>query len=305
MVLDAETQRCREQILLFISASLRSTFTFRSGLKFKILHSELSVMPKAKYKKHNMTYSITGEGPTVVFLHGFGEDRRMWKEYIQAFTSYQIITIDLPGFGQSEVLSNATIPVMAEVVKTVLDQEAIKQCILIGHSMGGYVTLNFAHHFPNRLLGFGLFHSHPYADTADRKVNRIKSIDFVKEHGVPFYLKQLMPLLFAKGYIKSNPHVLDKMVYYGSQTNKEGIINGLTAMRDRPDQTAVLAQAKVPVLFLIGKKDLAVPIENSLNQTHLPNLSDIHIYEEVGHMGMFENKQATIDAIKGFVDLCI
>ena len=76
-------------------------------------------------------------------------------------------------------------------------------------------------------------------------------------------------------------------------------------MRDRPDQTAVLAQAKIPVLFLIGKKDLAVPVENSLNQTHLPSLSDIHIYEEVGHMGMFENQLGTVNAIKGFVDLCI
>ncbi len=262
-------------------------------------------MPIAKYKKHNIDYSISGEGPSLVFLHGFGEDQRMWQGYIQAFENYQVITIDLPGFGQSVVIPNSTISIMAEVVKTVLDQEAIDHCILIGHSMGGYVTLNFAHHYPDRLLGFSLFHSHPYADPTDKKLSRTKAIEFVKKNGVPIYLKQLMPLLFAKNYASTNQHILDKIIYYGSQTSQEGIINGLIAMRDRPDQTAVLSQTKVPVLFLIGKKDLAVPLENSLNQTHLPSLSDIHIYEEVGHMGMFENKQATIDAILGFVDLCL
>lgn len=262
-------------------------------------------MPKAKYKIHNIAYTIIGDGPTLVFLHGFGEDQRMWEDYLPAFKTYQVITIDLPGFGQSDVVSNATIPVMAEVVKTILDQEAIDQCVLIGHSMGGYVTLNFAHHHPERLLGFGLFHSHPYADPATKKEGRTRAIAFVKEHGVPFYLKQLMPLLFAKDYVSTNPNILERMIHYGSQTSQEGIINGLIAMRDRPDQTAVLSQAKVPVLFLIGKEDLAIPIENSLNQTHLPSLSDIHIYEEVGHMGMFEKKQATIDAIHGFVNLCL
>ncbi len=262
-------------------------------------------MPKAKYKKEHIAYSITGAGPTLVFLHGFGEDQRMWQDYIQAFKAYQVITIDLPGFGQSAIIQNATISVMAEVVKTVLDQEAIHQCILIGHSMGGYVALNFAHHYADRLLGFGLFHSHPYADPADKKKGRTKAITFVKEHGVAFYIKQLMPLLFAEEYVHANPPILDKMLGYGSQTSQAGIINGLIAMRDRPDQTKVLTQAKVPVLYLIGKKDLAVPIENSLNQTHLASLADIHIYEEVGHMGMFEKKQATIDAIHGFVNLCL
>ncbi len=262
-------------------------------------------MPKAKYRKENIAYSITGEGPTLVFLHGFGEDQRMWEDYIQAFEAYQVITIDLPGFGQSAVLPNTTIPLMAEVVKTVLDQEAIQQCILIGHSMGGYVALNFAYQYADRLLGFGLFHSHPYADPADKKSNRTKSIAFIKENGVPLYTKKLMPLLFAKEYIEANPAIVDKMVAYGSEASQEGIINGLIAMRDRLDQTHVLRETTIPVLFLVGKKDLAIPIENSLNQTHLPSLADIHIYEEVGHMGMFEKTQATIDAIHGFANLCL
>ena len=261
-------------------------------------------MPTATYQAHKIHYSISGKGSTLVLLHGFGEDSRMWTDFLPAFDAYQVLTIDFPGFGQSDVIKAATIPIMAEAVKAVLDKEKIKKCTLIGHSMGGYVTLAFAKNHESRLEGFGLFHSHPYADTTDKKKSRTKSIAFVEKHGVPIYLKQLMPLLFAGNYAKTNAFVVDKMIYYGSQTSQAGIINGLQAMRDRVDTTSVLKNAIVPVLFIVGKKDAAVPLENSLNQVHLPSVADIHILEKVGHMGMFEAKKETIAAIHGFMEFC-
>ena len=261
-------------------------------------------MPVAKYKKHLLNYSITGEGPCLVLLHGFGEDARMWTDYSSAFDTCQVITIDLPGFGQSEYITNATIPIMAESIKTILDQEAIDKCVLIGHSMGGYVSLAFAKLYSHRLLGFGLFHSHPYPDSAEKKEGRTKAIEFVKQNGVPIFIKRLMPMLFNKKYASTNNNTIDKMVYYGSQTSQEGTINGLLAMRDRIDNSDVLKNTKLPVLFIIGKQDAAVPLTHSLNQVHLPDLAAIHIYENVGHMGMFEKKQATIMAIRDFMAFC-
>ena len=287
---------------LFFIENKNCLITLLHHFSFTIHHFNNS-MPTAIYQTQNIQYSITGKGQTLVLLHGFGEDSRMWTDFLPAFDAYQVLTIDLPGFGQSDLIA-ATIPVMAEAVKAVLDKEKIKKCTLIGHSMGGYVTLEFAKNHETRLLGFGLFHSHPYADTADKKKSRTKSIAFVEKHSVPIYLKQLMPLLFARNYAKTNAFVVDKMIYYGSQTSQAGIINGLQAMRDRADTTSVLKNTKVPVLFIVGKKDAAVSLENSLNQVHLPSISDIHILENVGHMGMFEAKKETIAAIHGFMEFC-
>jgi len=261
-------------------------------------------MPIVKYRTYKINYTIQGEGQALVFLHGFGEDLRMWTDFIPAFENYQIICIDLPGFGQSDCIPNTSMSIMAKTVKAVFDQEQIKKGILIGHSMGGYVSLAFAKKHEHLLAGFGLFNSHPYADTEEKKANRTKSIAFVKKYGVPIYLKQMIPLLFAKDFAKSNTHLIDKMSYYGSQTSTQGIVNGLKAMRDRSDNSSVLQRTKVPVLFIVGKKDVAVPLENSLNQLPLPSLSAIHIYEQVGHMGMFEAKKETIEAIQEFTELC-
>ena len=261
-------------------------------------------MPIVKYRTHKINYTIQGKGPTIVFLHGFGLDLRMWADFTPAFEDYQVVCIDLPGFGQSENMPNMSIQLMAKAVKAVLDQEQIEKSVLIGHSMGGYVSLAFVKKYEYLLKGFGLFNSHPYADTLERKEYRTKSISFVERHGVPIYLKQMIPLLFAKKFAKSNTFILEKISFYGSQTSKEGIINGLKAMRGRVDNSSVLKKTSVPVLFIVGRRDAAIPLKNSLNQLSLPLLSSIHIYEQAGHMGMFEVKKETIEAIKDFTNFC-
>lgn len=261
-------------------------------------------MPIAKYRTHKINYSIQGEGPTIVFLHGFGLDLRMWTDFIPAFEDFQVICIDLPGFGQSDSIPNISIPLMAKTIKAVLDQEKIEKSVLIGHSMGGYVSLAFAKKYDYLLKGFGLFNSHPYSDTEKRKKNRTKSVSFVERHGVPIYLKHMIPLLFAKEFANTNTHVLDKVAFYGSQTSIAGFTGGLKAMRDRVDNSNVLQKTTLPVLFIVGKQDTTMPLENSLNQLSLPVTSDIHIYEDAGHMGMFEAKKETIKAILEFTEFC-
>ena len=82
------------------------------------------------------------------------------------------------------------------------------------------------------------------------------------------------------------------------------VIYKLQAMRDRPDNQSVLVNATMPVCFIIGKEDIAIPTANSLNQTFLPKISDIHILEDVGHMGMFEATTKTVKIIKDFIQFC-
>ena len=75
------------------------------------------------------------------------------------------------------------------------------------------------------------------------------------------------------------------MITYASEMSDAAVINQLQAMRDRPDNQLVLKISRLPVCFIIGKDDVAVPIENSLNQTHLPKIADIHILQGVGAYG--------------------
>ena len=242
-----------------------------------------------------------GDQIPIVFLHGFCEDSSIWDDFITEFTNFHIIRIDLPGFGKSDFIKNCSISDMASVVGVVLNDLKIENCILVGHSMGGYVALEFAKKFAEKIKGLCLFHSQPFADTPIKKENRRKSIEFVQKNGPIYFVKQLIPKLFAPRFGSKSSLTISKLILAASRYKKEGIINALEAMINRADNRDVLEQAIFPVLFIVGSEDIAIPTENSLKQLSFPNISDIHILDGVGHMGMFEARNECTSIIKNFV----
>ena len=259
-----------------------------------------------KQNEKTIAYSSEGRGKAVVLVHGFCEDSSVWEEFKLDLLEkkFRVVCVDLPGFGDSEVVDGLTIDGMAEAVKAVVDHLKLEEVVLIGHSMGGYTGLAFARMYPDFLKGLGIFHSHPYADSEDKKENRYKGIDFIKRQGHVLFVKQLIPKLFAPGFERSNRFLVDKLIHQASKYTPEGIINGQAAMAERPDQTDVLKNIKVPVLFIIGEKDNAVTMEQSMGQTSLPDVSSVHVMEKVGHMGMFEAKRKTQLMVRNFAKLC-
>jgi len=262
-------------------------------------------VPQYRFRNRNIHYTQTGDGTPVVLLHGFCEDRRIWHDFqTDLARDYQVIAIDLPGFGQSETLENASINNYAEGVRAIIEQLNLQDLILIGHSMGGYVALAFAEKNASSLLGLGLFHSHPFADEADKKDARTKAAEFVKTHGAGTYTSQLLPKLFAPDFSKKHPEIIRQLVENAASYTNEGIVAALQAMRDRPDRSAVLQTLQCPVLFIIGEKDTAVSQEYSSAQTHLPQTAAIHILPKVGHMGMFEASEETLKIVRDFIRFC-
>lgn len=261
-------------------------------------------MQHIDFQGKKIAYFSSGEKsePTVVLLHGFCEDSRMWDEWLPLLSKhYHYLRIDLPGFGQSEVQPELSMDYIADAVNAVLEKEAIEKCLLTGHSMGGYVSLAFAEKYGEKLNGLCLFHSQPHADTEEKKAARLKAVGFVERQGHILYVRQLIPKLFAYDYSKGYPAEVNRLIYFASKYSPAGVIAALHAMRNRPDRRHVLKKIKCPVLFFIGKKDNAISLENSLEQTHLPNLSDIQIYSNVGHMGMFEAARETAKAFRSFL----
>ncbi len=242
-----------------------------------------------------------GDTLPVVFLHGFCEDSSVWDEFLVDFSESYIVCIDLPGFGKSDVIKNCTIREMASIVSAVLKDLSISNCILIGHSMGGYVALEFAGHFPEKISGLALFHSQCFADSISKKEGRKKSIDFIQKNGSILFVKQLTPNLFAPRFGSKTSLTISKLIFTASQYHEDGIINALEAMIRRDDNQKVLESAEFPVLFIVGEEDVAIPRENSFNQLAFPNISVIHVLDDVGHMGMFEARKECISIIKNFM----
>ena len=103
------------------------------------------------YDNTPIFYEISGNGPAVVLLHGFLESTSMWAPIIEEFKHKRtIISIDLPGHGQSGVISDThSMEAMATVVLGILQEHDFESVAVIGHSMGGYVALAMAEKHPN------------------------------------------------------------------------------------------------------------------------------------------------------------
>ena len=115
-------------------------------------------------------YKVDGQGPAIVFLHGFMESARIWRPFLEKLSGkFKIIRINLPGHGKSSVYGNIhTMEFMAESVKAVLDFEKVNSALFVGHSMGGYVGLAFAEAFAENVKGLVLFSSTSFEDTPER-----------------------------------------------------------------------------------------------------------------------------------------
>lgn len=239
-----------------------------------------------------LQYTLTGKGDSIVLLHGFAENSSIWKfqkEFLQ--TNYQLLIPDLRGTGKSaSMVPPTSIEQMADDIKTILDAEKITKCTMLGHSMGGYITLAFVDKYPAYVNAFGLIHSSAYADSAEKKIARSKNIEFIKNNSVHEFIKTTIPNLFGDAFKKNCPEQVNKLIKEGNQFSKEVLIAYTKAMMERPDLTKVLKKTSVPVLYFIGAEDKAVNPADALEQAALPTICKVDLVQGIAHMGMWEAK---------------
>lgn len=259
----------------------------------------------ATYKNEKVTFSDSGKGKAVVLLHGFLGSHKIWERTISNISkSYRVIAIDLPGHGNTECLGYAhSMDLMAKCVKAVLDSLRLKKYIIIGHSMGGYVGLAFADLFPDHLKGLCLYHSTAYADSDEKKKDRLRAIQAVKANrGI--YTKSTIKNLFASKNLKYLKDEVSFALSIAKQTGKKGIIAALHGMRDRPRRDIILGLVNYPIMMVIGELDNVLPYDQLLEQSQLIKNKTILYLEHDGHFGFLESPEASNKAIRKFLRKC-
>lgn len=254
------------------------------------------------YNKKKISYQVIGQGQPVILIHGFGEDGRIWKEQaLHLSGKHRLIIPDLPGSGASEQINDMSMEGMAEVIHTIIHEEGIDACPVLGHSMGGYITLALMEKYWNHVSAFGLVHSTAWADSDEKKEARRKGIAFIEANGAFPFLKTSIPNLFSPRYREENPGIVDQFITEQHNFSARALVLYYEAMMARPDRTELLRKATVPVLFIMGEQDQAIPISDVLQQCHLPGISYIHILRKSGHMGMMEEKETVNGILEKFL----
>ena len=253
------------------------------------------------FRKARIRYTDQGKGRAVILLHGFPENLHIWDEFSKTLSkSFRVITIDLPGLGESECIGYVhTMDLMAQCVHSLMKELNLKRYVVVGHSMGGYVAMAFAELFPENLRGLCLFHSSAFADSDEKKIERDRASETAKKHTAQF-LKTFAANLFAD---PEDPNI-KKLQQLTADTQPRGIVAALQGMKLRPSREIVLKFAPYPVLFILGKKDKVIDWQKMLPQTEIPPHKRVLLLENVAHMGFYEAPKETLRALRRFIYRC-
>jgi pimeloyl-ACP methyl ester carboxylesterase len=258
-----------------------------------------------KFLERTVNFKVHGKGRCLVLLHGFIESLDIWGDFsIELSAEFKILAIDLPGHGGTEQFGDVhTMELMADTVKAVLEHLKIQECVMIGHSMGGYVTMEFASKYPEYLKGIGLFHSSVFADRPEAKQNRERTIEIIKSDKQGF-IRNFIPDLFAPSNRTKYASEINGLKEGALTISKSSIIAALAGMKERKDHQRTISILDVPVLFIAGKEDQRIPISKVIEMISLPKHCDILILSNVGHMGYIEAKDETLEKCRYFARKC-
>ena len=240
------------------------------------------------FKNTPIYYNVTGSGPAMVLLHGFLESSTIWNEYTSSLSEkHTVITIDFPGHGKSEIVSEThSMQLMAKVVKSVLHKLNIESAIFIGHSMGGYVALAYTELFPDEVKKLILLNSTPTADSEERKQNRKRALE-VLDYNAEAFISMAIMNLFSENSKKKFTSEIEALKQQALQFPVAGIQAAIRGMIDRKDRTDVLVNFDKEKVMVCGNEDPIMPISDSKIISEKTNTQLIQL--EGGHMSWLEN----------------
>lgn len=256
-------------------------------------------MASFDFKGVNISFEEQGSGPAVIFIHGFLENKNMWKHFIPHLAgSRKIICLDLPGHGESDCIGYVhTMEEMAECVYELIGHLNLRRVTLVGHSMGGYVALAFAEKYPDHVRNLVLYQSTARADSEWKKKDRLRAIELVKKNHKSF-IRNSIPMLFRPVNRKRYREQINEIKEEALKTPLQGVIAAIDGMRQRPDREILLKFPPYPVHIIAGDKDPRIPIEESVEQAEASDEVHLHVIKGCGHMSYIEAIDETLKIFK-------
>ncbi|HVO43558.1 MAG TPA: alpha/beta fold hydrolase [Aggregatilineales bacterium] len=248
-------------------------------------------------------FTEKGQGTPIVLIHGFPLSSAIWTEQQVALSDhYHVITPDLRGYGQSPAPDGPhSMDVHAADVLALLDTLNIPKAVIIGHSMGGYVTLAAWRLAPERFLGLGLVSSQAVGDTPEASQGRFQMAEAIFIKGSAAAADAMIPRFFPASLPDDEAGIVEQVRNIILNTRAAGLIASLKGMAARPDSTPDLSGITVPVLILTGDNDQIIPPARAeAMAAQIPNVMLVNV-EEAGHVPMLEQPHATTMAIRNFL----
>jgi len=242
-----------------------------------------------------ITYQDVGKGKPLVLIHAFPTDKRLWLPQQSLQRYFRVITLDLPGFGDAPATNGQAITMTeyADAIKQLLDKLQIKQAIIGGESMGGYIGLAFLKKYPQTVTGLILANTQTLADEPSAKIERARLADEVMAKGSASLIKKFLANALSPHASPKTRQALNEIV---TEQSPQAIASALRGMALREDTTQVLADTNLPILIITGDADTVISPKQSQRMQRFAKNSKLIILR-AGHLSNLEQAEKWNQAV--------
>lgn len=246
------------------------------------------------------THSVVakGSGQTLILLHGFPLDHRMWLEQLEYFSQwYQVICPEFRGFGQSSAEDSFSLAQLADDVEFIRSKVAeTDKVILCGLSMGGYVAFEYWARHSQNLSGLILANTKPSVEDERGRSLRLRMAEMALQVGALPATEGMAGKLLGPNAPEQASQLMAQMI---SSVPAKTLAASQRAMAVRKEFSTRLGSIETPTLVITGKHDLIAPPDDTQQWAERIPDCQLEVLPDVGHMSPIENASgfnAVLDA---------
>jgi pimeloyl-ACP methyl ester carboxylesterase len=240
----------------------------------------------------------------IIFIHGFPFDHTLWDNIIsQLDTKYYCVAYDIRGFGDSEHKSGQyTMESFVDDLEYIITKLELKNVIICGFSMGGYIALRANERLDNKFKALILANTTAASDSDEVKIKRAAAIKKIDTEGIEPFLNQFLTVAFSKKYLTQHAKNIEDMKNKILRFSSIGIKGGLLAIISRTDTTKSLKKIDIPTLLIASQDDAIIAPQVMEDMSKSIKNSRFIELKNSGHASMLENPKDFLKALEAFLE---
>jgi YbgC/YbaW family acyl-CoA thioester hydrolase len=241
----------------------------------------------------NLAVDVRGQGPAVLFIHGYPLDHRVWEHQLAHLDGCMRIAPDLRGMGQSDAPDlGYSMATYAEDLLALLNTLGVDRTVLCGVSMGGYIAFEILRRARDRVRALVLMNTRAEADTPEGRKARDAAAAQAREGGAESIAASMLPRMLARTAPAENPALVERIKVMMEGTPVAGILGAISALRDRPDSTPLLPRLDgLPTLVVVGDDDQIAPQDRAQSLAEAIPGARLTVLPGAGHLSPVERPE--------------
>jgi non-heme chloroperoxidase len=227
----------------------------------------------------------------------------MWDEQLAlALTGWHVIAPQLRGFDTAadEAPVDSVDDYAGDIID-LLDALHVKQAVIGGLSMGGYVAFALLRLAARYVQGLVLADTRTEADTPEGIAGRMRLLEIANEKGPPAVASEMIPKLLGETTRRARPDVVERVRSLAIASKTDAIAGAIRALMTRPDSTPLLASIHVPTLIVVGDEDAITPPTAAEAMHRGIHGSELVRIPQAGHLSNLEQPALFNAALTAFL----